>query len=324
MKEFTKQVLFLDKAHPVLEQRLKDIGLVCHLDTQSSREEVAAIIQHYSGIVMRSRFALDRSFLDKASLMVFIAREGVGLEHIDVAYADSLGIQILISPEASRDTVGEHAIGLLLCLMNNLSRADRQVKNGKWVREPNRAVELKGKTVGILGYGNMGTAFARRLQGFEVKTLAYDKYKTGYGDLFAEEASLERLFEEADVLSLHIPYMPENHYFVNDAFLQRFHKNIWLVNTARGLVLNTEDLVKNLKSGKVLGAALDVLEYEETSFDKFSLAELPEAFDYLTHAANVVLSPHIAGWSFESKQKHGLVLAEKIEKLLHNLNFLGT
>ena len=316
MKKNTKKILFLDKAHPVLEAHLTGLGLDCHTDISSPRETVQTFIGDYQGIVMRSRFALDRAFLDQASHLAFIAREGVGVEHINVEYAESKGIRVLTSPEGSRDTVGEHATGMLLCLMNNLSRADRQVRSGRWVREANRAVELKGKTVGILGYGNMGTAFARRMQGFGVKTLAYDKFKTAYGDAFAAEASLEQLFEEADVLSLHIPYLPENHYFVNDAFLQRFKKNIWLVNTARGLVLHTEDLVKNLKSGKVAGAALDVLEYEETSFDKFRLDTLLEAFDYLTTAENVMLSPHIAGWSFESKQKHGLVLAQKIEELL--------
>ncbi len=315
MTKNTRKILFLDKPHPVLEEKLLELGYQCDKDFQSSKEQVETIIPEYFGIVMRSRFALDRSFIEKGSSLRFIAREGVGLEHIDVQLAESRGIKVLISPEGSRDTVGEHAMGLLLCLMNNLSRADRQVKNGQWSRESNRAVELKGKTVGILGYGNMGTAFAQRLQGFGVKTLAYDKFKSGYGDEFAEEASLEQLFESAEVLSIHIPYMPENHHFINDAFLQSFRNNIFLVNTARGLVLDTEALVKNLKTGKVLGAALDVLEYEETSFDKFRLDKLPEPFDYLTQADNVVLSPHIAGWSFESKEKHGRVLAGKIESL---------
>lgn len=314
-----RKILFLDKAHPALEQRLTELGFACETDLTSPKVTVEKFIHEFTGIVMRSRFALDKNIISKATRLVFIAREGVGLEHIDVDFAESKGICVLISPEGSRDTVGEHAIGLLLCLMNNLSRADRQVRRGEWIREANRAVELKGKTVGILGYGNMGTAFARRLQGFEVRTLAYDKFKTNYGDDFALQAPLEQLFEEADVLSIHIPYMPGNHYFVNDAFLRSFKKNIWLVNTARGLVLNTEDLVKNLKTGKVAGAALDVLEYEETSFDKFRLDKLPEAFDYLVNAENVVLSPHIAGWSFESKQKHALVLAQKIEQLFFDV-----
>jgi D-3-phosphoglycerate dehydrogenase / 2-oxoglutarate reductase len=310
------RILFLDKAHPYLEAHLTGLGFECHTDISSSKQEVEVFLDQYQGIVMRSRFSIDKGFLEKATNLAFLAREGVGLEHIDVGFAESVGIQVLISPEGSKDTVAEHALGMLLCLMNNLSRADRQVRSGQWVREANRAVELKGKSVGILGYGNMGSSLARRLQGFGVKTLAYDKFKTGYGDEFAEEVSLERLFEEADVLSAHIPYSIDNHYFINHGFLQSFRKNIYLLNTARGLVLNTADLVENLKSGKVLGAALDVLEYEETSFDKFKLEHLPPAFDYLCKADNVLLSPHIAGWSFESKEKHARVLAEKIGKLM--------
>lgn len=309
------KVLFLDKAHPYLEARLTELGFDCHTDVQSPKTEVEGYIAGFQGIVMRSRFSIDRAFLEKAKSLVFLAREGVGLEHIDVDFAEANGIRVLISPEGSKDTVAEHALGLLLCLMNNLCRADRQVRAGQWLREPNRAVELKGKTVGILGYGNMGSSLARRLRGFEVEVLAYDKFKTGFGDEFATETSLERIFDEADVLSAHIPYSIDNHYFINGAFLQSFRKNIFLVNTARGLILNTDDLVENLKTGKVLGAGLDVLEYEETSFDKFRLDELPLAFEYLQQADNVVLSPHIAGWSFESKEKHAKVLAVKIEKL---------
>ncbi len=314
----TNKILFLDKAHPYLEAHLTEHGFVCHTDTTGDKEAVEAFIGEYQGVVMRSRFRIDRQFLDKASNLVFLAREGVGLEHIDVAYAEAKGIQVLISPEGSRDTVAEHALGMLLCLMNNLSRADRQVRSGQWVREANRAVELKGKTVGILGYGNMGSSFARRLSGFGVKVLAYDKFKEGYGDEFALEVSLEQLFDEAEVVSVHIPYSADNHYFINGEFLQNFKHEIYLVNTARGLVLKTDDLVANLKSGKVRGVALDVLEYEETSFDKFKLEKLPPAFDYLCQADNVLLSPHIAGWSFESKEKHARVLAEKILKVMSN------
>ncbi len=309
------KVLFLDKAHPYLEAHLTKLGFDCHTDTTSPKPDVETFVGQYQGIVMRSRFAIDQGFFEKATNLVFLAREGVGVEHIDVDFAESRGIRVLISPEGSKDTVAEHALGLLLCLMNNLSRADRQVRSGQWVRESNRAVELKGKTVGILGYGNMGSAFARRLTGFGVRVLAYDKFKAGYADDFAEEAGLEKLFQEADVLSVHIPYSVDNHHFINDAFLKSFRKNIYVVNTARGLVLNTADLVENLISGKVSGAALDVLEYEETSFDKFKLELLPPAFDYLCQSDNVVLSPHIAGWSYESKEKHARVLAEKIMRL---------
>jgi D-3-phosphoglycerate dehydrogenase / 2-oxoglutarate reductase len=309
------KVLFLDNAHPFLIGNLTEHGFDCHTDTASSKLEVESFIDQYQGIVMRSRFSIDQSFLERATNLRFLAREGVGVEHIDVDFATSKGVQVLISPEGSKDTVAEHALGLLLCLLNNLSRADQQVRNGHWIREANRAVELKGKTVGILGYGNMGSAFAQRLQGFGVRVLAFDKFKTGYGDAFAEESSLEMLCQEADVLSVHIPYSIDNHYYINDAFLKKFSKKIYVVNTARGLVLNTADLVENLKSGKVAGAALDVLEYEETSFDKFRLEQLPPAFEYLAQAENVVLSPHVAGWSYESKEKHARVLASKILNL---------
>lgn len=313
-----KKILLLDRPHDVLVSQLNNKGFECHADFESSKEEIEKILPQFHGIVMRSRLTIDAQFIDAGTNLDFIAREGVGLEHIPVEYAEGKGVRILNSPEGSRDTVGEHAIGMLLMLMNNLSRADREVRNGEWNREPNRAVELMGKTVGVIGYGNMGSSFARRLSGFDVKVLAYDKFKSNYGDEYAEEASLERIFKEADVVSLHIPYLPENEHFVNNDFLNQFKNDIYVINTARGLVLNTADLVKHLKAGKVRGAALDVLEYEEQSFDRFKLDELPAPFKYLQNAPNVVLAPHIAGWSFESKKKHGEVLAEKILKLYQN------
>ena len=306
------KILLLDRPHPILEKTLSENGFECHSDFESDKTEVEKKLPEYEGIVMRSRLTLDEHFIDRAANLKFIAREGVGVEHIPVAYAEAKGIRVITSPEGSRDTVGEHALGMLLMLMNNLSRADREVRSGKWNREPNRAVELMGKTVGIIGYGNMGTAFAKRLSGFGVRSLAYDKFKKNYGDEHAEEATMERLWEEAEVISLHIPYLPENEHFVDDVFLQKFKHDIFLVNTARGLVLNTFDLVEHLKTGHVKGAALDVLEYEEQSFDRFRPDLLPAPFQYLKNAPNVVLSPHIAGWSFESKKKHGEVLAGKI------------
>lgn len=310
------KILFLDHPHPILAERLNALGLVCEADVTSQKAAIEEKLPGYQGIVMRSRITLDEHFIDCGTNLRFIAREGVGLEHIPVEYAESKGIRILNSPEGSKDTVGEHALGMLLMLMNNLGRADQQVRNGEWVREANRGTELMGKTVGIIGYGNMGTSFARRLSGFGVRCLAFDKFKENYGDDFAKQATLQQLFEEADVVSLHIPCSVENHHFVNEAFLKNFQKDIFLVNTARGLVLNTADLVAHLKSGHVRGAALDVLEYEEQSFDRFQLDNLPEPFTYLCQAPNVVLAPHIAGWSFESKKKHGTVLAEKIEGFL--------
>lgn len=314
----TKKILFLDKAHPILEEHLTKIGFQCELDTTSDKATIEAKLPNYQGIVMRSRLTLDQKFIDKATNLRFIAREGVGIEHIPVEYAESKGIRVLTSPEGSRDTVAEHAMGMLLMLFNHLNRANQEVKNNQWNREPNRGLELMGKTVGIIGYGNMGTAFAKRLAGFEVNVLAYDKFKKNYGDEYAEEATLEKIFLEADIVSLHIPMMEGNYHFVDEAFIKNFNKDLFIINTARGLVLKTAALVENLKTGKVKGAALDVLEYEDQSFDKFSLDQLPEDFKYLQQAENVVLTPHIAGWSFESKRKHGEVLARKIEELGDN------
>ncbi len=313
----TKKILFLDKAHPVLEEKLTNLNWQCEYDLTSSKEEIEPKLPDYEGIVMRSRITLDNDFIDCGLNLRFIAREGVGVEHIPVEYAESKGVKILTSPEGSRDTVAEHAIGMSLMLFNNLARANYQVKNGKWEREKNRGIELMGKTVGIIGYGNMGTSFAKRLSGFDVEVLAYDKYKKNYGDDYAKEVGLNEIFSKADIISLHIPFMESNYHFVDELFIENFKKEIFIINTARGLVLKTSALVENLKSGKVKGAALDVIEYEDQSFDKFNLEKLPDDFKYLQKAENVILAPHIAGWSFESKRKHGEVLAQKIEALFN-------
>lgn len=310
-----QQILLIDQPHPFLEDRLSKLGFELLRFYKAPIDKIWQVLPACVGVVMRSRFSASPEFIDRGENLRFIAREGVGVEHIDVEYAASKGVQVLTSPEGSRDTVAEHAMGLLLALMNNLARADRQVRNGEWTREGNRATEIKGKTVGVIGYGNMGSAFAQRLKGFEAKVIAYDKFKTNYADGNAEEVDLETIFHESDIISLHIPYSTQNHYFVNNDFLNKFRKPIFLVNTARGLILNTTDLAKHLQTGKVLGAALDVLEYEETSFNFLKFDQLPEPFHYLKNADNVVLSPHIAGWSFESKLGHAKALAEKIEEL---------
>ncbi len=310
------KVIILDPPHPLLTERLEKLGLELDFDFESSVEELEKIIHQYDGLVIRSRMKLQAPLLERASRLKFIARYGVGTEHIDLDYAEKQGIAVFNSPEGSKDAVGEHALGMLLMLMNHLGRADREIREGQWKREPNRGLEIKGKTVGILGYGNMGNAFAQRLTGFEARVIAYDKYKTDYGNQYAEAVSLEQLFEESDILSIHIPYMPSNHYFIDKTFLSSFKKNIYLVNTARGLVLNTAELVEAMESGKVIGAAIDVIEYEETSFVKLDLSELPEPFQYLRRSDRTVLAPHIGGWSMEAKVGHARVLAEKIEGFL--------
>lgn len=309
------KILFINEAHPVMSEILTAAGFVCETDTHSSKSEIEQKLLDYQGVVLRSRISIDRDFLHAGRHLRFIAREGVGLEHIDTEYAHACGIPVFISPEGSRDTVGEHAVGMLLNLLNHLNRADRQVRSGEWLREANRATELKGKTVGIIGYGNMGTSFARKVSGFEVKCLTYDKYKTDYGDEYAEEATLARIQAEADIITLHIPYEADNHYFVDEDFLSGFAKNIYLINTARGLVLKTAALAAALQTGKVSGAGLDVLEYEESSFAAIDFDNPPAPLRYLMQADNVILAPHIAGWSFESKRKHGEVLARKILEL---------
>ncbi len=309
------RILFSDKVHPLLWESLSAQGFECHDGSVATLEETAALLPGFDGIVLRSRFRIDEAFLSKSSRLRCVARWGVGTEHIDLEAAAAKGITVLTSPEGSRDTVGEHTIALLLGLMNRIALADRQVRAGQWIRAANRATELKGKTVGIIGYGNMGQAFAHRLTGFGCRVLAYDKFRVNYGDAFAAEADMETLFRESDVISLHIPYMPENHHLVNDAFLSSFRKPIYLINTARGLVLDTTALMAHLQSGKVAGAALDVHEYEEASFAHLEPNALPAPFQFLRHSDNVILTPHIAGWSHEAEEGHARVLAEKIRLL---------
>lgn len=307
------KILFLDSNHPLLHETLQKAGHTCDLNYQWTKEEVITSIHLYDGIVIRSKIKITKEIIDKALKLKFIARAGAGMENIDVEYAERKGIRCLHAPEGNRDAVGEHAIGMLLSLFNNLCRANKEVREGKWIREGNRGIELMGKTVGIIGYGNMGSAFAERLKGFGVKVLVYDKYRRNFGNNFIIESTLDQIFEQVDVISLHTPLTEETHYMINDNFINSFKKNIYIVNTARGKCLNTGDLVKNIKSGKVAGACLDVLEYEVVSFENLDASNLPEPFQYLIQSEKVMLSPHIGGWTIESNQKIARVLAEKIQ-----------
>lgn len=309
------KVLFIDTAHPVLQEDLTRLGFRCDYFENYTPEDFHSVIHEYKGIIIRGKIKLDKKILSKASSLKFIGRVGAGMENIDVDFAASLGIKCLNAPEGNRDAVGEHALGMLLMLLNNLRKADREVREGVWIRAGNRGVEIGGKTVGIIGYGNMGSAFARRLAGFGAKVIAYDKYKFNYSDQFVEETTPEKIFEETDILSLHVPLTDETAFMVNDQFINSFKKNIYLVNTSRGNVLKTADLVKNMKSGKVIGAALDVLEYEKLSFEDIDKASLPEDFKFLISSDQVVLSPHIAGWTHESNYKMAKVIAGKIRDL---------
>ena len=307
------QILFIDSTHTRLPEKLSESGFICDYKPNMDIDKIKSIIPNYDGIIIRSKIKIDKSIIDVATNLKFIGRVGAGLENIDVKYAESKDIKCFNSPEGNRDAVGEQALGMLLTLFNNIIKADTEVRNGLWLREENRGIEIKGKTVGIIGYGNMGGAFAQRLKGFEANIIAYDKYKFDYSDDFVTEKSLEDLFEQSDILSLHIPLTDETQFMVNDKFINQFKKNIYIINTARGKVLKTDDLVKNMKSGKVLGAALDVLEYEQVSFENLhSDKKLPEAFQYLINCKNVVLTPHIAGWTHESNIKLSEFLADKI------------
>jgi len=264
-------------------------------------------------LIIRSRFAVDESFLDKATNLKFIGRVGAGLENIDVEYAKRKGVFLAAAPEGNRNAVGEHTLGMLLSLFNKLNKADQEVRHGKWDREGNRGVELDGKTVGLIGYGNMGKAFAKKLKGFDVEIICYD-ILGGVGDDIARQVGILELQQKTDILSLHVPQTKETVGMVNSEFINAFHKPIWLLNTARGRCVNTKDLVASLKSGKILGAGLDVLEYEKTSFEDMFDDTLPQEFEYLTQAENVLFTPHVAGWTVESKEKLAQTIVDKIKE----------
>lgn len=306
------KILHLDTNHPLLLNQLNDLGFINDEDYTSSKEEIKLKIKDYDGFIIRSRFSIDKTFLDAATNLKFIGRVGAGLENIDCDYAESKGITLISAPEGNRNAVGEHSLAMLLSLFNKLNKADNEIRNGKWLREDNRGIELDGKTVGLIGYGNMGKAFAKKLRGFDVKVLCYD-IKDNVEDENATQVSLQKLQEEADVLSLHTPETPLTIGMVNQDFINNFKKPFWLINTARGKSVVTSDLVNALKSGKILGAGLDVLEYEKASFESLFSSTLPEAFQYLIEAQNVILSPHVAGWTIESKEKLAQTIVNKIK-----------
>jgi len=306
------KVLFVNSTHKILLEKLQKAGFFCDYRPQISRSEIETIVHNYDGVVIRSKISFDKDLIDKALRLKFIARVGAGLENIDLPYAAAKQILCLNSPEGNRDAVAEHALGMLLALFNNLPRANVEVKSGFWRREANRGIELKGKTVGIIGYGNMGAAFAQRLQGFGVRVISYDKYKTDYADGFTQEVDLEQIFEQSDVLTLHVPLTEETTYLFDNQFIRRFLKNIFLINTSRGKVVQTRALVSALRQGKVLGAALDVLEYENKSLEHSQPKKWAEEFQQLIDFEQVILSPHVAGWTHESKIKLAEILADKI------------
>lgn len=312
------KILHLDENHPLLINELSQLGFKNDEDYNSSKSEIEKKIHCYDGIIIRSRFKIDSDFLDKATNLKFIGRVGAGLENIDCEYALKKNIQLVSAPEGNKNAVAEHTLGMILSLFNKLNIVDKEVKNGKWLREENRGIELDGKTIGLIGYGNMGKAFGKKLKGFDVEVICYD-IKNNVADENCKQVSLEYLQNNADILSLHTPETEKTKKFVNKTFLSNFRKNICLINTARGSAIETKDLVEALKSGKVFGAGLDVLEYEKSSFENlFNGSSISEDFKYLINSNKVLLSPHIAGWTIESKEKLAQTIVKKIKNLKLN------
>ena len=312
------KVLLIDTNHAILQTGLEKLGCICDEDYNSSKQQIEDKIATYNGIVIRSRFNIDQQFLDKAINLKFIARVGAGLESIDVEYANKKGVHLISAPEGNSNAVGEHALGMILSLFNNLKKSDQEIREGKWLREANRGVELEGKTIGIIGYGNMGKAFAKKLKGLDVEVICYD-IKEGVGDENCNQVSLEELQLKSTVLSIHTPFNELSHKMVNSNFIANFKYPFYLINTARGSAVVTDDLVEALISKKIIGACLDVLEYEKLSFENlFENDNLPEAFNYLINADNVLLSPHIAGWTKESKVKLAQVIVDKVEAIFYS------
>ncbi len=310
------KVLVLDTVHPLFFEELPAIGLELIEEYQASSDQINW--SDFGGLILRSRMPIDRPILEKATNLRFIARVGAGLENIDLDAAKELGIEVLAAPEGNRNALAEHALGMLLALFNRLLIADKEVRSGFWRREENRGFELASKTVGIIGYGYMGSAFAEKLRAMDCRILAYDKYKQDYAPDFVEEVSLEQLQQEADVISLHLPQNEETNHYVDEAFIANCRKPFYLVNTARGKNVSTRALVEALKKGAILGACLDVLEYEKSSFENLYEGEMPEEFKFILSSDRIIFSPHIAGWTHESNIKLAQVLITKIKSLTYD------
>lgn len=305
-----KKILIADKLHPIFKEEAEKLGYTVDDLPDLTRAETLDIIKNYTGIAIRTKFNIDKEIIDAGNQLRFIARAGAGMDNIDVLYATEKNIECINAPEGNKTALAEHAIGMLLSLMNNLRKADIEVRKGIWDREGNRGYELKGKTVGIIGYGFMGRSFAKKLKSFDVNVIAYDKYQSGFSDEFAHEVSMEQIVKHSDILSLHIPLKRETNQLVDDEYLLHFKKPIFFLNTARGEIVNTQAVLKAIKAGKILGAGLDVLEIE-----KFPALAEQNWFDELVNEGRVLLSPHVGGWTVESYRKISEVLAEKLKTL---------
>ena len=310
-------ILHVDINHPLLIEELAALGHTNDEDFTSSKAQIESKISNYEGLIIRSRFTIDQTFLDHATNLKFIGRVGAGLENIDVDYATQKGIHLIAAPEGNRNAVGEHTLGMLLSLFNKLNQSDEEVRQGLWQREANRRVELVGKTVGIIGYGHMGKAFAKKLKGFDVEVLCYD-IKPNVGDNNATQVALKEFQNRVEVVSLHTPQTPRTIGMINSEFIQQFTHPFWLINTARGRSVVTKDLVDALESGHILGAGLDVLEYEKSSFESlFSEAKIPKPLQDLIQSDRVLLSPHVAGWTAESHRKLAQTIVVKVQEIFH-------
>ncbi|HLP49748.1 MAG TPA: NAD(P)-dependent oxidoreductase [Chitinophagales bacterium] len=307
-----RKILITDDLHPLLQQGLEQDGFTVDYRPAITEKEVLEIIGDYEGLVINSKVYAGKELLDKATQLKFVCRAGSGLEVIDLPYAKEKNIAAFNSPEGNRNSVAEQALGMLLNLMNNISKAHYEVRNKQWIREANRGYELSGKTIGLIAYGHTAQAFAKILRGFDVKVLAYDKYKTGFSDDFVAEATLEEIYKQAEIVSVHLPLTEETKHMIDYGFLSSFNRPFWLINTSRGKVLRTADLIKTLEEGKVTAAALDVLENEK--LETLSTNE-QEEFNQLIQHNRILLTPHIAGWTHESKRRIAEVLLEKIRKV---------
>ena len=306
------RVLFIDSVHPILTEKFNQIGYQCTDGTNWSIEKIESEIAHFEGVVIRSKFTITASFLSIAKSLKFIARSGSGLENIDLIAAREHGVEVFNSPEGNRNAVAEHALGMLLMLFNKMKQGDAEVRNGEWNREKNRGIELDGLTIGLIGYGNTGQRFAKKLSGFDVTVLAYDKYAPNFTNTLATSVDIEEIQKQADIISFHVPETDETRYMLNKGFIEGFEKNFYLLNTSRGKVVQTSALVNAMKSGKIKGACLDVLEYETKSFGNFENNNIPEDFIYLSNSMNTILTPHVAGWTQESYVKLATSLFDKV------------
>jgi len=306
------RILIIHKVHPILKELLLKAGFQVDEKLDLSRSQIIDILPKYNGLVVRSALKVDKEIIDAGINLKFIGRLGAGMENIDGEYANQKQIKLFNAPEGNRSAVGEQTVGMLLSLFNNLNKADKEVRNGIWLREDNRGEEIEGKTIGIIGYGNMGGAFARKISGFGAKVIAYDKYKTNYSDSYAEEVSMVELSEKSDIISFHVPLQDDTYHMANQEFFNSCKKGVYIINTARGAVIDSAILVSELKNKNIKGACLDVLEYEGMSFENIKANTKNRNFEFLTKAENVILSPHIAGWTHQSNRKMAVVLAEKI------------